>query len=168
MGPQAAFPRLVRAHADAMWTTALRLTGRPADAEDLVQEAFTSAWRAMAHWDDARWASLQPRAFLVTCLLNTWRNGLRTAARRPGTTALTDHDVLDRGPGPADVLDEHERLAELVAALPETYRAPVVLRHVVGLPYSEVAAVLGCPVGTAKAQVSRGTALLRSQLEDPR
>lgn len=158
MDPDLAFPRLVRTHTDAVWTTALRLTGSPADAEDLVQEVFASAWKAMSGWDADRWEALRPRQWLVTICLNTWRNSLRTAARRP----VTVHESVEPGiPGPEDAVVAASQLGALVAALPEAYRAPVVLRHVVGLPYREVAGVLDLPVGTVKAQVSRGLALLR-------
>ena len=155
------FPRLVRAHASDVWTTALRLTGNRSDAEDLVQEVFTSAWTALRSWPPERIDALQPRAWLVTITLNAWRNGLRSAARRPRTAPLLDHDAAVP---PTDRLDETERLAELVARLPEAYRAPVVLRHVVGLSYAEISTALDCPPGTVKAQVSRGLALLRKEL----
>jgi RNA polymerase sigma-70 factor (ECF subfamily) len=155
------FPRLVRAHTGDVWTTALRLTGNRSDAEDLVQEVFASAWAAMRSWPPQRVEELRPRAWLVTITLNAWRNGLRTASRRPRTGPLLDHDAAVQ---PPDALDEAERLGELVARLPETYRAPVVLRHVVGLSYDEIATALDCPPGTVKAQVSRGLALLRKEL----
>jgi RNA polymerase sigma-70 factor (ECF subfamily) len=61
---------------------------------------------------------------------------------------------------------EGERLAALVARLPWAQRAAVVLRHVTGLSYSEVAAALGRPVGTVKADVHRGLQQLRSLLEE--
>jgi RNA polymerase sigma-70 factor (ECF subfamily) len=155
------FPRLVRAHASDVWTTALRLTGSRPDAEDLVQEVFASAWSAMSGWPPERLESLRPKAWLVTITLNAWRNGLRTASRRPRTSPLLEHDAAVHAP---DSLDENERLASLVALLPEAQRAPVVLRHVVGLSYAEIAAALNCPEGTVKAQVSRGLALLRKEL----
>jgi RNA polymerase sigma factor (sigma-70 family) len=155
------FPRLVRAHTRDVWTTALRLTGSREDAEDLVQEVFASAWTALQSWPAERVEALRPRAWLVTITLNAWRNGLRTSSRRPRTGPLLDHDAQVQ---PADHLDEAERLGELVARLPEAYRAPVVLRHVVGLSYAEVATALDCPPGTVKAQVSRGLALLRKEL----
>ncbi|GAC1611697.1 MAG: hypothetical protein NVS3B26_27130 [Mycobacteriales bacterium] len=155
------FPRLVRAHADDVWTTALRLTGCRADAEDLTQEVFTSAWAAMQGWPPDRLAALQPRAWLITITLNAWRNGLRTAARRPATAPLLEHDAAIE---PDGQLEATEQLAALVARLPVTYRAPVVLRHVVGLSYRDIATALDCPPGTVKAQVSRGLALLRKEL----
>lgn len=156
--PDLEFPRLVRAHTDAVWTTALRLTGSRVDAEDLVQEVFAAAWKAMSGWDAERWSALQPRPWLVTICLNAWRNSLRTASRRP----VTVHAPVEAGvAGHEDAVVGDRALADLVAALPEAYRAPVVLRHVVGLTYTEVATALDLPVGTVKAQVSRGLALLR-------
>lgn len=155
------FPCLVRAHTAAVWTTALRLTDSRADAEDLVQEVFASAWASMQTWPVERLETLRARPWLVTITLNAWRNRLRSAARRPQTAPLLDHDgiVVSR-----DHLDEAERLAALVGLLPASYRAPVVLRHVVGLSYQDIAAALDCPPGTVKAQVSRGLALLRKEL----
>jgi RNA polymerase sigma factor (sigma-70 family) len=60
---------------------------------------------------------------------------------------------------------ERELLVELLAALPRGWREAVVLRHVEGLPYAEVAEVLGRPVGTVKAHVHRGVRQLREDLE---
>ncbi len=64
-------------------------------------------------------------------------------------------------------MKEWFELAGLVAGLPERYRVAVVLRHVEGLRYHEIAAVLGQPVGTIKANVHRGVALLRRALVTP-
>src|SRR5690349_10937613 len=108
------FPRLVRAHTGDVWTTALRLTGNRSDAEDLVQEVFASAWSALSSWPAERVEALRPRAWLVTITLNAWRNGLRTASRRPRTGPLLDHDAPVQ---PPDALDEAERLASLLALL---------------------------------------------------
>ncbi|MBO0783545.1 MAG: sigma-70 family RNA polymerase sigma factor, partial [Ktedonobacteraceae bacterium] len=57
-----------------------------------------------------------------------------------------------------------EMLGQLVAALPQRYRAAVILRHIEGLGYAELAAILHQPVGTIKANVHRGTALLRKAI----
>src|SRR5262245_66692676 len=63
-----------------VFSTALRLCGRWADAEDLAAEAFLRSYRALAGYERARIGSLRPRAWLVTILLNVWRNRLRTAS----------------------------------------------------------------------------------------
>ena len=69
---------------------------------------------------------------------------------------------------PATVIErraERERWAALLACLPPAYRAAVVLRHVDGLSYPELATALGRPEGTVKAQVHRGLAMLRTAIE---
>jgi len=71
--------------------------------------------------------------------------------------------------GPAETAergDDRARLAGLLAALPERYRVPVVLRHVDDLTYAELAEALGRPEGTLKAQVHRGLAMLRAAAVD--
>jgi len=72
---------------------------------------------------------------------------------------------------PAEVAERHaerDRWAARLVALPAPYRAAVVLRHVDGLSYPEVAHTLGRPEGTVKAQVHRGIAMLRTMLEAER
>jgi RNA polymerase sigma factor (sigma-70 family) len=74
----------------------------------------------------------------------------------PPSPATTDPaDAAARAAG-------RERLAALLATLPDRYRIPIVLRHVDDLSYAELAEVLGRPEGTVKAQVSRGLAMLRA------
>jgi len=163
---EAGYGTFVRAHADAVYSTALRLSGSRPDAEDLAQETFVRAYRALRRYDADRIRSLEARPWLLTITLNLWRNGVRAAQRRPPPSP---HPVTDRAahdaPGPEDLAvsaDEGRALAALVRRLPEHHRAPVVLRHVAGLSYAEVAGVLGCPEGTAKANVARGLARLRT------
>jgi RNA polymerase sigma factor (sigma-70 family) len=62
--------------------------------------------------------------------------------------------------------DVARELGAVLVQLPETQRTAVVLRHVVGLPTSEVAQVLGCPDGTAKSHISRGLQRLRALLTE--
>lgn len=163
-----AYPAFVRAHADAVYTTALRLSGSSADADDIAQETFVRAYRALKRYDAARIGSLRPRAWLLAITVNLWRNTVRAAARRPLTRPLIagdrSADQRDPTPGPSSVVEADEGLgclAALVARLPEHHRIPVVLRHVVGLSYDELSVALECPVGTVKAHVSRGVRELR-------
>ena len=155
----------VRSHSAAVYSTARRLTNSAADADDLAQETFVRAYRALRRFDRARVRALEPRAWLLTITVNTWRNGLRDAARRPRRARAEPGPHLpDGAPGPEEAAESSEQgraLARLLAELPAHLRAPVVLRHVVGLSYAETAAVLRCPQGTAKANVARGLARLR-------
>ncbi|WP_052423080.1 RNA polymerase sigma factor [Nonomuraea candida] len=160
------FAELYGAYRGLVFSAALRLSGRWADAEDLTAEAFLRAYRALAGYERRRIAELQPRAWLMTILMNIWRNCARAKSRKPPPD-LREEPVDDVDPG-EDVEDAAVRretgqeLAELLSLLPEEQRAAVVLRHVVDLPVSEIATVLKIPQGTVKSHVSRGLKRLRT------
>jgi RNA polymerase sigma-70 factor (ECF subfamily) len=165
----ASFERAVLAFQDRLYAFALRLTGSAPDAEEITQDAFVRAYRALQGYAPERRRALALRPWLYRIALNVTRNHVR---RRRLPTEPLDGDRLqpaaDAADRPPAVLEQAERartLARLVEALPERYRAAVVLRHVEGLGYEEIAAVLGQPVGTAKANVHRGLAVLRRGLE---
>ncbi|GAA2689803.1 MULTISPECIES: RNA polymerase sigma factor [Nonomuraea] len=159
------FAELYGTYRGLVFSTALRLSGRWADAEDLTAEAFLRAYRAVAGYDRERIAALQPRPWLMTILMNVWRNCVRTRVRHPPPDLMEEPvDSVDTGEGVEAAAERREtggELAELLRLLPEDQRAAVVLRHVVDLPVSEVATVLGLPQGTVKSHVSRGLKRLR-------
>lgn len=168
-----AFEPFVRAHVDRCFAIALRVLGDPHDAEEVAQDALVRAYRAMAGYDAARIRELRLRPWLATIVVNLCRNRVRRPAH--ATTPLDDavadgHEPpAPRAEGPlalVEAADARERLAGLLAALPERYRVPVVLRHVNDFSYAELAEILGRPEGTLKAQVHRGLALLRAAAVD--
>jgi RNA polymerase sigma factor (sigma-70 family) len=163
------FTALVCEYERVLYSVALRVSGRPAEAEDLAAEAFLRAYRALLRYDRPRILALRPRSWLLTILLNTWRNTLRDTSRRPGQAPLDDHpEPVQPGASVEELAERREGLRELgevLARLPEAQRIAVVLRHVEDLPIAEVAAVLGCPEGTAKSHVSRGLRRLRELYE---
>jgi RNA polymerase sigma factor (sigma-70 family) len=161
----AGFIEMFEAYQHVVFSTALRVCGRWADAEDLTAEAFLRAYRALSGYRRDQVLALRPRSWLLTIALNLWRNQQRDAARRPTCEPWEQaldppdirHDVAD-----AVGLRETEReLAALLAGLPPDQRAAVVLRHVVDLPVAEIATVLGRPTGTVKSDISRGLRRLR-------
>lgn len=159
------FVELFNVHRNAVFSTALRVCGRWAEAQDLTAETFLRAYRALTDYDTKRITALQPRPWLLTITLNLWRNAQRDASRRPATTEL------DSAPEPTDEHQDVEgsvlrnetarELADLLGNLPEEQRIAVVLRHVVDLPIAEIAEVLGRPEGTVKSHISRGLRRLR-------
>ncbi|GLF97759.1 RNA polymerase sigma factor [Streptomyces yaizuensis] len=167
------FTLLVQTHSAAVYGFLLRVTGSPAEAEDLGQETFLRAYTALRDYPPQRRRELKPRAWLMAIAANIWRNHVRTAVRRPVLTGTDETRELvlsrpDERPGPeerAALADDRARLTRALRNLPELYRVPVVLRHIIGLSYQEVAEVQGCPPGTVKAQVSRGVKALRAALE---
>jgi RNA polymerase sigma-70 factor (ECF subfamily) len=158
----AAFERLVLVHQDRLFTIAFRTGGNRHDAEELVQDCFVRAYRALASYPPARIRELRLRGWLTTILLNAGRN--RARVRRVPTTEL----VFDPGSEPsADPLarrDDRETWARLLATLTPAQRTAVVLRHVDGMSYAEIATATGRPEGTVKAHVHRGLAALRTAL----
>jgi len=155
----------VRAHAGAVYSAALRLSRSRSEADDLAQETFVRAYRALRRFDTEQVQSLESRAWLLTITVNLWRNHLRRAARRPQNARAAVPEVADHRLGPeamAEGGEDSRFLVGLLTELPEHHRVPVVLRHVVGLSYAEIASVLDCPVGTAKANVARALDRLRA------
>jgi RNA polymerase sigma factor (sigma-70 family) len=163
------FELLVRTHVDRCYAIALRVLGDPHDAEEVAQDSLVRAHRALAGYDPQRIRELRLRAWLATIVVNLCRNRVR---RHPlpttplGPLVETGHEPrADGSTDPAALAmagADRERLAALLATLPDRYRIPVVLRHVDDLSYAELAEVLGRPEGTLKSQVSRGLAMLRA------
>ena len=166
----AAFETLVRGHADRIYAIALRLTGDGRDAEEIAQDVFARAYRALGGYDAERIRVLRLRPWLAAIAVNLARNRGRHAAGR-GTTLSLDgtsealHPAAPSHDAPEAVAlrrAERERWAAALACLPDRYRVPVVLRHVDDLSYDEMAEALARPEGTLRAQVHRGLALLRA------
>ena len=169
------FEALVLGHQDRLYSIALRVLGDPRDAEEAAQDAFVRAYRALAGYDAARIRELRLRPWLATIVLNLCRSRL---ARRPAPArrALSLDVPLpgdlepraDEAHGPAAATATRaaaDDWADLLLTLPPAYRSAVVLRHVDGLSYPELATALDRPEGTVKAQVHRGLALLRTAFE---
>jgi RNA polymerase sigma-70 factor, ECF subfamily len=171
----AAFPALVAAHADRLYTIAVRLLGDGRDAEEVAQDALVRAYRAMAGYPAERTRELRLRPWLASIAVNLARNRRRNLGdRRPPETldglVESGFDPADRiDAGPASVADRRagaEALAALVLRLPPHLRSAVILRHVDGLSVAETAEALGRPEGTVKAQVARGLDRLRVLLAE--
>jgi RNA polymerase sigma factor (sigma-70 family) len=156
------FEALVLAHQDRLFTIAHRIGGDRHDAEELVQDAFVRAYRAMAGYPPARIRDLRLRGWLTTILLNAGRN--RRRIRRVSTVELAFEPGAEPAADPLTRRDERDTWARLLGALSPAQRTAVVLRHVDGLSYAEIADALGRPEGTVKAHVHRGLAALRTAL----
>ncbi|MCO6003891.1 RNA polymerase sigma factor [Actinoallomurus purpureus] len=159
------FVALFDGYRNVVFSAALRLCGRWADAEDLTAEAFLRAYRALAGYEPQRIATLQPRPWLMTILANLWRNTARSAARHPPPAPLEQApEAVDPAEPTEQVAERSEtgrELAALLGELTEDQRLAVVLRHVADLPIAEIATALGVPEGTVKSHISRGLKRLR-------
>lgn len=162
----AAFPKLVEETQDRVYSLALSLAGKRADAEDISQDAFVRAYRALRTYPPARIRSLQLRSWLAKIALNVFRNRVR--GRRHDAGPLDEElpgDARDAPASRVERLEETKELRTLLSRLPARYRLAVVMRHAYGVPYAEAAAALGIPEGTLKANVHRGTRMLRDLFE---
>jgi RNA polymerase sigma-70 factor (ECF subfamily) len=167
-GDDAEFTRLALSHIDSLYGTALRLTRRAADAEDLVQDTYLKAFRSAHQFEPGT----NLKAWLFTILHNTFRNMRRHDGRSP---VDVDSDAVERAAsaGPADqspeqILTRRTLDVDLQAALdalPEAFRQAVWLRDVEELSYAEMAKVLDVPIGTVMSRISRGRRALSQGLQ---
>ena len=163
-----AFAQAALSHIDSLYGTALRLTRRAADAEDLVQDTYLKAFRSAHQFE--RGTNL--KAWLFTILHNTFRNARRHDGRNPvdvdseaveratadGAADLSPEQILTRATLDAD-------LQAALDALPAAFRQAVWLRDVEELTYAEMAQVLDVPMGTVMSRISRGRRALYKDLQ---
>jgi RNA polymerase sigma-70 factor, ECF subfamily len=162
-----AFATEALSYVDSLYGTALRLTRRPQDAEDLVQETYLKAFRASQQFE--RGTNL--KAWLFTILHNTFRNMRRHDVRNPvDVNSETVEQAVDRAGeenSPEQLLTRATLDADLQAALddmPENFRQAVWLRDVEEFPYADIARMLDVPIGTVMSRISRGRRLLYERL----
>ncbi|WP_210652074.1 SigE family RNA polymerase sigma factor [Nocardioides sp. SYSU D00065] len=152
------FEDFVAARYGALLRTSYLLTGHRADAEDLLQTALA---RCVPVWHRI---SGDPEPYVRTVLVRENVTRWRRRRWRELATDPVDHS-LERSVEDPSVADRVV-LLQALARLPPRQRAAVVLRHVEGRPEREVAAAMGCSVGTVKSQTHAGLARLRLLLGD--
>jgi RNA polymerase sigma-70 factor (ECF subfamily) len=174
-----AFEAQVLAILGPLHGVARRLTKNDADAEDLVAESVTRAWRARASLADAG----AFRAWMFRILNNTFVSDLRKRQARPHEELLVEDSggeesgfsIFERLHQPfllwfatpeQEFLDKllREDLDRALGALPEHYRVVVVLADVEGLKYGEIAETLDVPVGTVRSRLARARSSLQRTL----
>lgn len=153
------FPTVVETMGRQLFWGLRRLCGDHQEAEDLTQETFIRAYRALNGYDPDRVRAIDLRPWLWTIAMNLGRNHLRDRSRRPTYVEMTDAGSED--PEPVDGAAWDKRLS----VLNDHQRTAVVLRHVVGLGIAEISEITGRPDGTVKADVHRGLARLRETIE---
>jgi len=167
-----AFRLLVEKYQAEVYGTALRIVRRPEDAEDLAQETFLRAFRALARYDPTRpfGAWLHTIAARL-CIDHHRRNRAKfVSLTRPEEGSSGEErtiDLEDPADQPDEVAEKSElarRLEALVETLPPDSRAAILLRHQQDLPYEEIARVLGVPLGTIKARIHRARIMLKERL----
>lgn len=144
---------------------ALRMLGNRAEAEEVAQEAFVRAHRALGDFRGDAKLSTWLYAITSRLCLNRLASGERRLTRR-GEDALLR--LSDAAPRPDAALERREletALARAIAELPEDRRIVVVLRDIEGLSYEEIAQVLELELGTVRSRLHRARADLKEKLE---
>ena len=171
-GDKSAFDLLVRKYQHKVVKLVMRYMRDPADAEDVAQEAFIKAYRALPQFrgDSAFYT------WLYRIAINTAKNAIVSRDRSP-----VEYDLDLQNPD--DSYDVHGRLADAetpeglllteeirtivnraIEALPEDLRTAIVLRELEGLSYEEAALIIGVPVGTIKSRLHYAFHQLRKVL----
>jgi RNA polymerase sigma-70 factor (ECF subfamily) len=163
------------AHMRQLQVTAVRMTRNHADAEDLVQETYARAYASFHQFRDGT----NLRAWLNRILRNTFITSYRKRQREPAMTmtaaGLEDWQLARVQSYTTSVTASAEelalermtdaRLTEAFRRLPDEFRLAVYLADVAGFGYRDIAALMGCPIGTVMSRLHRGRARLREQLE---
>mgnify|MGYP001262312966 CR=1 FL=1 len=165
------FEDIVAEYQRRLYGFALRMTGNREDAEEIVQDAFVRAYRALGKMSPEQRAELRLQPWLYTITLNVTRNRLRS--KRPTNVALdalADPEALlrtarpDGPPQPEKLVEQHADMALVERALlqlPMHLRAAATLRFIEGRSHPEIAEILGQPIGTVKSHVHRAVRILR-------
>jgi RNA polymerase sigma-70 factor (ECF subfamily) len=172
-GEKDAFDLLVLKYQRKIFRLLSRLIRDPAEVEDVAQEAFIKAYRALPNFrgDSAFYT------WLYRIAINTAKNHLVSQGRRAPTT--TEADIEE-----AETFDDGEHLRDLntpdsmmlskqvaeavnraIEQLPEDLRTAIVLREIEGLSYEEIAESMNCPIGTVRSRIFRAREAIAQELK---
>lgn len=173
-GDQQAFNLLVRKYERKVVRLISRLVRDPSEVEDVAQEAFIKAYRALPQFrgDSAFYT------WLYRIAVNTAKNYLVAQGRRPiplSDTLSEDEDgesfgredvVSDNHTPDAELLSRQiaETVNRAIEALPQDLRTAVTLREIEGLSYEEIAEAMNCPIGTVRSRIFRAREAIAEQL----
>ena len=160
---------------DQLYGAALRMTRNPADAEDLVQETYIKAFQGYRSYKPGT----NLKAWLYRILTNAYINNYRKAQRRPAEYATDDitdsqiaetasHTSIGLRSAEVEALEKlpDEEIRDALMSLKEDYRMVVYYADVEGLPYKEIAEIMGTPIGTVMSRLHRGRKQLRDALHN--
>ncbi|MDD3146798.1 MAG: sigma-70 family RNA polymerase sigma factor [Candidatus Riflebacteria bacterium] len=169
-GDQRAFARLVTMHERNVYRICFRFFADENEASDAVQEVFLKVFRAIGRFEG--------RSSLKTWIYRIAANTCITLAEKKKKekdgllqTMVQWWNSLKQDSPEEEILDRELRqlnqkvVSEKVARLPESYRMPVILKDIEGLPLEKISEILEIPIGTVKSRINRGRRLLQESLQ---
>ncbi|WP_298013923.1 RNA polymerase sigma factor RpoE [uncultured Castellaniella sp.] len=171
-GDRHAFDLLVIKYQRKIMRLLSRMIHDPADIEDVAQEAFVKAYRALPQFrgDSAFYT------WLYRIAINTARNWQAANFRRPTTVSVLENEegeTFDQIDGLSDQSTPESMMAsrqiaqtvnEAIEALPEDLRTAIVLREIEGMSYEDIASTMQCPIGTVRSRIFRAREAIASRL----
>jgi RNA polymerase sigma-70 factor (ECF subfamily) len=171
-GERAAFDLLVVKYQRRLMRLVSRIVREPAEAEDVVQESFIKAYRAIRYFrGDAAFYT-----WLYRIGINTAKNFIASQGRRmpmPTETDVEQADSFENGKQLRDINTPESMLASkqiahtvnaAMDALPVDLRTAIVLREIEGLSYEDIAGIMACPIGTVRSRIFRAREVIAEQL----
>lgn len=170
-GDKRAFDLLVRKYQHKVIGLVSRYVRSHAECEDIAQESFIRAWRAIGSFrgDSAFYT------WLYKIAVNTAKNHLVAMGRRPPTDDIDAEDAVfmvgaermqDNATPEREMMRQEieQSVFSTVQALPEELRTAITLREVDGLSYDEIAEAMGCPIGTVRSRIFRAREAIDEKL----
>jgi RNA polymerase sigma-70 factor (ECF subfamily) len=171
-GDKRAFELLVAKYQRKLGRLLSRLVRDPAEVEDVTQEAFIKAYRALPNFRNES----AFYTWLYRIAINTAKNYFVAMGRRPPTTTAFDHEEAENFEAAEQLRDSVTPEAELAGkqvaetvnramdALPKDLRTAITLREIDGLTYEEIAAAMNCPIGTVRSRIFRAREAIAAEL----
>jgi RNA polymerase sigma-70 factor (ECF subfamily) len=165
------FEREAVPHMDVLYNYALRMTGNPDDASDLLQETYFKAYR---FWDKYE-KGTNIRAWLFRIMKNSYINRYRKESKEPDTVDYDEvknfyNTIRDESVDPNDLQERlfgnllEDEVAKALESLPEDFKTVVILCDIEGFTYEEIAEFVECPIGTVRSRLHRGRKILQAKL----
>lgn len=160
-------------HIDALYNFALRMTGSPDDADDLVQETMLKAFRFFDKFEKGT----NCKAWLFRILKNSFINDYRKQSKEPDKVDYDDIQNFYETIKSTDIKTQHyeedafsklldDDISSAITELPEDFRTVIILSDIEGFTYEEIADFVDCPIGTVRSRLHRARKMLYAKLYD--
>lgn len=165
------FEREALPHIDALYNFALRMTGDPDDADDLLQDTYLKAYRFFDKFEKGT----NCKAWLFRIMKNSYINLYRKNSKEPDKVDYEEiqnfyNTIRADSSDPNDLQEQlfgnllDDDVTKAIESLPEDFRTVVILCDIEGFTYEEIAQFVECPIGTVRSRLHRGRKMLREKL----